>query len=112
MLLPGVLGLHVHLNGDCHAHPFDDHDDHEDGDEDRPTSLPAEHRHSAADTDCRPAWLAEDGSPNRVIPLWTWTEPTFVGVLDPPKNYVSAYFSTPPDTSSIPIFLRQRHLLI
>jgi hypothetical protein len=106
---PGVLGCHLHEDGTCHAHPFDEH---EDGDADHPIPLPAEHRHSAADSDCRPVWLSDNARPEFPGPHPEWLNLPAFTELDPPNIRAPARALPPYECESTPLFIRQRCLLI
>ena len=107
LLMPGLLGLHVHPDGTCHAHPAHD-DHHEDCDHHHGLTTPAP---GDAHADCRPAWFDGDAAPDR--PVAGDVLPTPVVVLRPPSAAGPPVRGFPPPDPVPPrLYLTQRRLLL
>jgi hypothetical protein len=107
LLMPGLLGLHVHPDGTCHAHPVHD-DHHEHGDDPHGLTTPDP---GDAHADCRPAWFDGDASPDR--PAAGDIPPAPVVVLRPPPSAgPSVHRNRPPGHDPPRLYLTQRHLLL
>jgi len=109
LLMPGIIGLHLHEDGTCHSHPFDDHDDE---DADQSNLMLVEHRHTSSHVDARPVWFADDSRPNLAIPIQVLIDDYTARLRDPPRIRDPARIFAMLEPDSVPLFLRQRRILI
>jgi hypothetical protein len=110
LILPGILDLHVHADGTCHAHPFaPEEDDDDDGNQ---PATPG-HRHSPWDTGCDRTLLPTDASVS-VKPASAPTDLTVTDSAELPVYHIPCPFACGPPTrpATLPTYLSLRHLLI
>jgi hypothetical protein len=112
LLLPGVLDLHVHPDGTCHAHPFVPEGDHEE-DGEQPT--PLGHRHSPSAPGCvRVLFPADAGITAAHIAVVAPVVAEQGPVATPADQRILRPFACGPPSPAAgpPLYLSLRHLLI